>query len=223
MPAVKYFLIPAILLLLSTSIFAQQKFTEGVIVYDITISSNSSQTPEVPATESQTGTFTIQIKEENVRQDIIFEDGYKYSRLSNFATEKDIILQTINAVKYAIEVSIKEQKKKNAAHYNATFTTDKDIKTIGSFQAYRGSLKYKDGNVFSFFYLKEYELKHPEIFEKMPELKGIPVSFDMPMANGFNTHFELKSISQEPVTNASFRIPEGYRIISKKEYDRLIK
>lgn len=211
-------------LVLSTLVFAQQKFNEGIIVYDVTISGKVPTPANEPAlVETKSGTMTLYLKDENIRQDIELEDGYTHSRISNYIANKDLILQTINTVKYAIEVSLKEQRKKNAHQFNALVTDGKASRKIGGYQAVEGNVKYKDGSSFSLFYIKDYELKHPEIFEKTPELKGVPASFDILMSNGFTTHFELKHITPEPVANTIFRIPEGYRIISKKEYDKLIR
>lgn len=205
-------------------VFAQEELSEGILVYDITITGKVPTPANEPAiTETKSGTLTIYLKDDNVRQDITLEDGYKYSRISNYTTDKDMILQTINTIKYAIEISMREERKKNAAYLNAALEKGKGQKKIGNFDAKEGLLKYKDGSAFTLYYLDQYELKHPEVFEHSPELKGIPAQFDLPMSNGFSTHFALKTISQEPVANTVFRIPEGYRVISRKEYEKLIR
>lgn len=200
--------------------YAQQKLTEGTIEYTISING-----PDVPGAEGagtrKAGTLTFYIKDHNVRQDLKLEDGYTYSRIGNFVTEKDIILQTLNTVNYAIETDLNSLKTKAGAYYGAKLETGKQTKRLGNIEVQEAALKYKDGSRMQFYYAKSHQLAHPEIFEHMPELKGIPALFDIPMSNGYMTHFELKKIAQEPVGNAVFRVPEGYRIISKKEYDKL--
>ncbi len=206
------------------SVFAQEKLGEGILTYSITISGKVPTPANEPAlTETKSGTLTIYLKDDNVRQDITLEDGYRHSRISNYTTGKDIILQTINTIKYAIELSMKDERRRNAAYLNAAMEQGKGQKKIGNFDATEGILRYKDGTVFSLYYIDHYELKHPEVFEHSPELKGIPVQFDIPMSNGFTTHFELKTIGPEPVSNTVFQVPQGYRIISKKEYEKLIR
>lgn len=204
--------------------FAQQRLSEGILTYNITITGKVPTPANEPAlTETKSGTLTIYLKDDNVRQDMSLEDGYKYSRISNYTTDKDIILQTINTVKYAIELNMRDARKKNAAYFNAALEKGKGQKKIGAFDVREGTLKYKDGSILSLYYVDLYELKHPELFERSPELKGIPAQFDIPMNNGFTTHFELKAIDQQPVANAVFSIPEGYRIISRKEYEKLMR
>ncbi len=200
--------------------YAQQKFTEGTIEYTITINGPATTDDNNPGV-SKAGTLLFSIKDNNVRQDLKLEDGYTYSRIGNFVTEKDIILQTLNTVNYAIETDLKSLKAKAGAYYGARFETTANTRKVNDIDVQEAVLKYKDGSTLRFFYNKSYELAHPEIFERMPELKGLPALFDIPMNNGFVTHFELRRVSPGPVGNAVFRVPEGYRIISKKEYDKL--
>lgn len=217
----------ALLLLLVVfqfSAFAQQKLAEGIITYKVTITGKVPTPANEPSlTETKSGTMSIYIKDDNLRQDIRLEDGYMHSRISNYTTGKDVILQTINTVRYAIEVSLSDQHKKNQAFYNAVMQPGKGKKQLGGFEAREGTLRYKDGSVFSLYFIDAYTMAHPDIFDRTPELSGIPAEFDLPMSNGFTTHFELSNISMEPVGNHIFRIPEGYRIISKKEYERLLR
>jgi hypothetical protein len=203
---------------------AREKFSEGIITYKISISGQVPTPANEPAlTETKSGTLTISIKGDNVREDIKLEDGYMHSQISNYATGKEIILQTINTTRYAIEINLKDQRKKNADYYNADLQMGKGKKSIAGKDALEATLKYKNGSAMNFYYIGDYELNHPEVFEQFPELKGIPAEYDLPMSNGFTTHFELSSIQLEPVPNAAFRVPEGYRIISRKEYDKLLR
>ncbi|PSK89355.1 hypothetical protein B0I18_112157 [Taibaiella chishuiensis] len=205
---------------LITPAYAQQKFTEGTIEYTISINGPAPTDYSNPGL-SKAGTLLFSIKDNNVRQDLKLEDGYTYSRIGNFTTEKDIILQTLNTINYAIETDLKSLKAKAGAYYGAKLETTGNTRKVNDLEAQEALLKYKDGTSMRFFYHKDYELPHPEIFERMPELKGIPALFDVPMSNGYVTHFELRRITPGPVGNTIFRVPEGYRIISKKEYDKL--
>lgn len=203
---------------------AQQKFTEGIITYNVTITGKIPTPADEPAlTETKSGIMTISIKGDNIREDIKLEDGYTHAQISNYATGKEIILQTINTVRYAIEINLKDQRKNNAAYFGAEQLAGKGRKSVAGLNAAESTWKYKNGTALTLYYTDAYELNHPEIFDQFPELKGIPVLYDIPMSNGFTTHFELKSIEAIPVDNATFRIPEGYRIISRKEYDKLLR
>lgn len=203
---------------------AQHLITEGTITYKITISGKLPSADNQPAiTESKTGTMTLQIKGDNTRQDITLEDGYSHAQISNFATGKEIILQSVDELKYAIEIDMNDKKNKSDIYKNTTMTLGVDAKTIAGREAQSVLVTYKDKSTFPMFILLGYELDHPEIFDHFPDIKGIPASYDLTMKNGFTTHFELTSLVENLVDNATFRIPEGYRIIKQKEYEKLMK
>jgi len=209
---------------LAAGTYGQEKLSEGVLTYALTISGKVPTLANEPAlTETKSGTLLIYVKDNYVRQDIRLEDGYTYSRISNYITDKDIILQTINTTRYAIEVGMKDERKKNMSFMDATLEAGRNRKKIGELEAQEATLKYKNGSSFPLYYVDQYTLAHPEVFERSPELKGIPAQFDIPGSNGFTTHFELKALSREPVANSVFQVPEGYRIISRKEYEKLMR
>lgn len=204
--------------------FSQQKFTEGTLRYKIIITGTiptPANEPTIP--ETQSGTLTIQIKDELIRQDLLLENGYSNTRISNYITDKGLVLQTINTMKYAIEVSLKERGKMVEKYNNGRLEPGKEKRSFGNVEGVEAKYHLQDGSSLTFFYITDYELKNIDIFDGMPRLKGIPASFDMPMANGFSMHFELESILPHPVPHAAFKVPEGYRIISKKEYEKLIR
>ncbi len=208
---------------LSLSVAAQTTFTEGIISYQVSIL-NPGAIPEDPAyPATQKGTFTLQIKNHSVHQRLVLEDGFSNTSIINYATGKHIILRQINAINYAVELNIRDMVKKNALHYGATLQPGNNTRLIRNLKAEDATLTYKKGKNLYFFYLPGYTLEHPEIFEFMPELKGIPALFDIPLSNGYVTHFELKDLVAQPIDNSIFSIPEGYRIISQKEYDKLMK
>ena len=202
---------------------AQALFSEGVITYKITISGKVPTPANEPSiTETKNGTVSIQIKGDNFRQDIKLEDGYQHSQISNFATGKEIILQSINGLKYAIEINIKD-KKKQGKYFGAILNMGNEVKSFAGNEAKSATITYTDKSTSTIYILTHYQLSHPEIFEPFPELKAIPAGYDLLMENGFSTHFELTQISKEPVDNAIFRVPVGYRIISQKEYEKLLR
>lgn len=203
---------------------AQKLLTEGIITYKITISGKVPTPANEPSvTETKSGTVTIRIKGDNIRQDLQLEDGYLHSQISNYATGKEIILQSINDLKYAIEINLKDKEQQNNTYYNAVLTSNKETKTIAGFNAVSTLLTYKNGTTLSLFIVPNYYIHYPAIFDRFPDLKAIPASYDLLMANGFTMHFELAALKEIPVENAAFRVPEGYRIISQKEYEKLLR
>ncbi len=211
-------------LLKTTSGTAQQLLSEGVLLFNIRITGDNIISEGGTAhKESQSGKLLIYIKEDNIRQDFSMDNGYNYSRIMNYSTRKEIVLQEISTMKYAIETNINDFLKKSDPYRNAVLRTNAHQSGHNGFRTVSATLTYRDSSSMQFSYVPDYWLAHPGIFEKMPELKGIPAVFDLPLSNGFTTHFELSAIRREPISNTIFRIPEGYRIINRKEYEKLIK
>ncbi|KAA5536713.1 hypothetical protein F0919_03315 [Taibaiella lutea] len=203
---------------------AQKLLSEGTITYKITISGKIPTPANEPSvTETKSGTVSIRIKGDNIRQDIKLEDGYSHAQISNYATGKEIILQSINELKYAIELNIKDKETQNASYYKAALTLNKEKKTFAGFDAVSALLTYKNGTTFSLFIVPDYYISYPAIFDRFPDIKAIPASYDLLMTNGFTMHFELTSLNEVPVENAAFRVPVGYRIIGQKEYEKLLR
>lgn len=203
---------------------AQQLISEGTITYKISISGKvPSPDGHETVTETKKGTLTIIIKGGNVREDIALEDGYQHSQITNFTTGKEIILQPVNNLKYAIEINISEKKDQNSQYFNAVIKLGKEAKTFGGYEANSATITYKNKTTLPLFILPGFYLNYPEIFERFPEIKGIPASYDLVLDNGFTTHFDLSEINEKPVDNVTFRIPVGYRIIKQKEYEKLIR
>jgi len=203
---------------------AQKLLSEGVITYKITISGNVPTPANEPSvTETKSGTVTISIKGSNIRQDLRLEDGYLHSQISNYATDKEIILQSINNLKYAIEINIKDKEQQNGIYYNAALTNNKETKSFAGFNATAAVITYKNGTTLPLFLVPDYYISYPAIFDRFPELKAIPAAYDLKMANGFTMHFELTGLKETPVESALFRVPVGYRIISQKEYEKLLR
>lgn len=203
---------------------AQEIFSEGSIVYHITITGKvPSPTNEPTLTETKSGTMTLFVKGDNIRQDIVLEDGYTHSQITNYTTGKEIILKNINNLKYAIEISLPGKNKENTSSKNETITPNNTSEKIAGLAVKSTSVQLKNGQKTTVFFTDKYQLLHPETFEQFSNLKGIPAKYDLLMANGFNTHFELSSLNLSPIQNALFRIPDGYRIISQKEYEKLFK
>jgi hypothetical protein len=210
--------------LLHVSMQAQTLLSEGTIAYKITISGKVPTPANEPAiAETKSGTVCFKIKGDNVRQDIVLEDGYQHSQISNYTTGKEIILQSINDLRYAVEINISNNNQSDNPYYGAVLKINKETKSFAGYEATAASVTYKNGTALPLYFLPGHYLNHPEIFDAFPNLKGIPVSYDLLLPNGFNMHFELSLFNEEPVQNAVFRIPEGYRIISHKEYEKLLK
>jgi len=210
-----------IVLLFPSSALAQALFSEGVLEYSVQIKS-------VKDSVDRQGTYLIQMKDGNARKELKLNDGYSNVGIINFNSRRYVFLQKINHQPYAVEMTEKEYRKQTAKYLGAAYKREgtwlpENVEKQDQLPGQKWIVKYKDGKDFIVYVSEKYILQHPEIFEHSPQLKGVPVFFQIAMENGYTMSFRLEKCLPEPVSNAVFRIPEGYRIISKQEYDKLAK
>src|ERR1700744_2066145 len=79
---------------------AQKPFTEGTVVYKVTLEAADNKT--------FSGTYTFFIKGNQIRKEIKLNNGYQDVVLLNCGTNKVYSLQNKNGKKYAIELSMQE-------------------------------------------------------------------------------------------------------------------
>lgn len=207
-------------ILSSLAVKGQVKFNEGVLEYRVQIKNEAD-------TIRNEGTFTIHIKEGNVRKELKLNNGYDHVTLTNYNLGKHIILQKFNKHHYAVEMPEKEYRKKSAKYSNAQYYQEGSwLHVDDSLQETNGKrvdITYRHGKTISAYVLDKYYLDYPRIFEQMPEIVGIPVAFQIESGNNYTMSFRLIKCNPQPISNNIFRIPEGYRIISHQEYDKLAK
>jgi len=203
------------LMLSGVQAWSQKMFTEGKITYSVTVYAPDQKS--VP----QQGLFTISIKNNRVLQELEVAGGFEQKSITRFKSQKYISLKTVNDIDYAIEMDLKSIIQENSPYRGAQWVDGRQIRKLRDYTIYAASLEYKNGRKFPFFYIAEYQLEHPEIFEFMPEIEVLPAIFELPLNQGFKMRFELISVLELAIENEVFLVPEGYRIISEQEYREL--
>jgi len=210
-----------IILLFPAFASGQVSFSEGVLEYSVQIKS-------VQDSVDKKGSYIIQLKDGNARKELKLNDGYSNVSIINFNSNKYVFLQKINHQPYAVEMTEKEYRRQTSKYQGASYKKEgswleEEVENAQRLAGQKWQIKYKDGKDFVVYVSEKYSLQHPEVFEHSPQVKGIPVFFEINMENGYSMSFRLERCVPDPISNAVFRIPEGYRIISKQEYDKLAK
>lgn len=193
---------------------AQKPFTEGTVVYNVTLSSQANQT--------FSGTYTFFIKGNLIRKEIKLNNGYQDIVLLNCGNNKVYSLQNKNGKKYAIELSMQELQKRQARFDGFKLANETtDAKKIAGYAIYKANVKYADGSSPEVYYTKEWQPTETITFERFPNARFLPVRFSYTDEHGMTMTFEAQKIDLEPVENSRFRIPADYKMISYKEYKEL--
>jgi hypothetical protein len=204
-------------------VFAQELFTEGTIKYKVTILAPPNPDDPTATRPAQNGTYVLYIKNKKVRKDLILDGGFRSTNLADYRVGKNIILKTVAGIKYALETDVQDELEEQKRFVNGKFLAGAESKKIGNILSQEGMLTYSNGEHLHFYFDPEYKMELSYVFEQFPELEGIPAEFELNLSGGYKTRFELVSVTAEPIRNSIFRVPEGYRIISKKEYEQLAK
>jgi hypothetical protein len=211
--------IAAALIFLATAlagerVAAQSAFTEGVIVYKVRM--------EMPGQKDVTGTYTYTVKGGHMRKEMKLNNGYQDVVVVNSMTNTVYSLQSRNARKYAVQLSMEDIAHKQEPYTRFRVSNEAPgNKKIAGLAASRGDVAYTDGTHAETWYSKEWYLPDGTAYERFPDAKFLPLGFFYRDSATATMQFEAKKITHEPVEDAVFRIPPDYKIISYKEYKQM--
>lgn len=192
----------------------QKAFTEGIMVYKVTMESAGQK--EV------IGTYTFTFKGYRIKKELKLNNGYQDIVLLDCGKNKAYSLQVRNGRKYAIELSMDDIRRKQAAFGGFTIKNEENSnKKIAGFAAYKGEVNYPGGTNVEVMYTKEWQPSLAITFEHFPNARFLPLYFSHKNENGMTMIFEAEKINASPVENVVFRIPPDYKMISNAEYKKL--
>ncbi len=193
---------------------AQEPFIEGALVYKVVLQTRDSKT--------FTGIYTFLFKGGRIRKELKLDNGYSDVLLMNCNDLTAYSLQAANGRKYAIQLNMDEIGARQERYVGYTLQEHRNIgKIIAGVTAFKGEITYPNGTHSEIYYSADWYPDQSVTFERFPNARFMPLSFEYKDDNGFDMHMEAEKISAEPVENAVFAIPADYKIISNKEYKQL--
>jgi len=192
----------------------QKVFTEGVMIYKVTVESAKQK--------EFTGTYTFTFKGNRIKKELKLSNGYQDILLLDCGKNKAYSLQVRNGRKYAIELIMDDIRKRQEPFGGYSIKNEeKHSKKIAGFAAYKGDVNYRSGNNEEVLYTKEWQPSQAVAFEQFPNARFLPLYFTHKDENGMILIFEAEKIEASPIENAIFSIPPDYKIISNAEYKKL--
>jgi len=203
-----------LLVLASFSTLAQESFSEGSVVYNVTIPATATN----PA--KQIGTYTVIIKNKMVRKEFALENGFTSTLIYNIAAGTAVSLKDIPNRKFAIQLNVADLKKQYKQYEGFKLNESGQSTNTGGYSCKQATLTYKDGKTINIC-LSAWTLPDPMIFEYFPAIKYLPLSFEFINEEGKMIVFEAKEVLRTPVESSLFRVPTDYKIITNEEYKKL--
>lgn len=195
---------------------AQESFTEGVLVYKVTLTT--------PENVSISGDYTFSFKDAEIRKELNLDNGFRDITIYNCNTAKIYTLQRDNRKKYAIQLSMEDLLAKQAKFKGFTISNEVlAAEKIAGYPVYKGTVNYKNGTKSEIHYTKQWKPAQAATYNRFPEAQFFPLRFFYSEDNGISMLFEAQKMEACPVSSSVFRIPKDYKMISYDEYNQLRK
>lgn len=197
--------------------YAQKPFSEGVIIYEVQLSS--------PDNKIYKGTLTFTFKNGQVRKDLMLDNGFSDITLINSNKGTIYTLQVRDGRKYAIQLNMEDdimRKQKRFRGYSVAREAPFAEKVAG-IDVYSGTVMYKDGSVTEVLYSKDWKPEVPYTWNRFPDAQFIPLRFAYKDDNGIQMSFAASKMEESPIQTSVFAIPADYKMISNEEYRQLLK
>ncbi|MEZ5017478.1 MAG: hypothetical protein R2800_10540 [Flavipsychrobacter sp.] len=191
-------------------------FTEGIVVYDVTLDPPQNE----EGLTQYKGTYTIMVKGNAIRKELLLENGFKDISLYNGDNNTAYALRTMGGKFYAIELDMKEIEEELNKRRGFTMLDGNGQMDILNNKAQKATITYKDGSTCDLYYSgiwKPSEL----MFNYFPNIEVMPMSFVLSSAKNMNMYFKASSIKVKTIETAQFRIPKEYKIVTKDEYKQM--
>jgi hypothetical protein len=203
-----------LMLLATFRVQAQKIFTEGVMVYKVTL--------EAADHKVYTGTYIFTCKGSKIKKELRLNNGYQDVVVLDCEHNKAYSLQKWNGKKYAIELSLDEIRRRQEP-FDGYIVKNEESNTgkIAGYAVYRGYVNYHDGSNGEVLYTREWQPMQAVTFERFPNAHFLPLHFSYKDEHGATMTFDAEKVESEPVENAVFRIPPDYKTISNAEYRQM--
>jgi GLPGLI family protein len=210
----KGFLLIAFLVLFGGVAFAQKKFSEGTISYDIVINTNSDKTQAADFLDGATS--TVYLKGPKSRVEIVSSLGTQ-STIIDGIKKTVAVLKEFGEQKYMINMTPDEYRAANEKQNNVTFTYTNDTKTILGYTCKKAIGKLPSGATFSVWYTPDLVPENKQYQYVNRELPGLAMEYESSIGK-MQVTYTVSKIALSPVPAAKFELPKtGYRVMTYKE------
>ncbi len=207
-------------LLWCTVAAAQEPFTEGCIVYTVTMDPGESHT----GITSHSGTYRIYIRNRMIRKELELDNGYRHILIWDGSKRTGYSLQTTAGRQYAVQLTRDDVEAPSKRYRKFTLTDLREEKrSIAGYTCQPATVNYTDGTKANLCYTKDRKLSEPLMYDWLPGISFLPLSFEIKNETGILMRFHSDYLLAAPMERSLFRVPEGYHIISNEEYKRLTR
>lgn len=200
--------------LVASVAFAQKKFTEGTINYDIVINTGTDKPQAADFLDGATS--TVFIKGNKSRTEMISSLGTQATVIDG-KENSIVVLKEYGDQKYLIQLSPAEWKEANKKYDGVSFTISNETKIILGYTCKKAIGKLADGKTFSVWFTPELVPENNDYQTANKNLPGLAMQYETAMGN-MNVVYTVSKISFAPVPVSKFDLPKaGYRVMTYAE------
>lgn len=209
------FAIPVAFILFSfTTGFAQTNFSEGSIVYNITVNTNDANPKLADGFDGATN--TIYVKGKLSRSEMVSVLGTQ-STIMDAGSGKITVLKEYGSKKFMINMDHADWVEANKKYDSVTFTYENAHKTIAGYNCQKAIGKLKNGETFVVYFTTDLIPENQDLQYSNRSLPGLALEYESNMGKAKVT-FSASKISFDPVPASKFDLPKtGFRIMTYQE------
>jgi GLPGLI family protein len=210
--------IASFLFLFAGPVWAQKKFSEGTISYDIVINTGSDKPKNADYMDGTT--VANYIKGNKSRTDMVTALG-NMSTINDGDKKSIVILKEFGEQKYMITLQPEDWKDANKRYEGIVYTfEDGGEKTILGYKTKKATGKLKDGTTYTVWYTPDLVPENKNFQYETSSLPGLALEYEV-NANNQKITYTVSKISFSPVPASKFDLPKsGYRVLTYAESKR---
>ncbi|HMG66478.1 MAG TPA: hypothetical protein VK588_02295 [Chitinophagaceae bacterium] len=204
----------AFILFFITPGFAQTNFSEGSIVYNITVNTNDANPKLADGFDGATN--TIYVKGKLSRSEMVSVLGTQ-STIMDAGSGKITVLKEYGNKKFMINMDHADWIEANRKYDSVTFTYENVHKTIAGYNCQKAIGKLKNGETFVVYFTTELIPENQDFQYSNRSLPGLALEYESNLGKAKVT-FSASKISFDPVPASKFDLPKtGFRIMTYQE------
>lgn len=203
----------AMLVCMASESFAQKRFSEGTILYDISITTGTDKPQNADFLNGATS--AVYIKGDKSRTEMVSSLGTQ----STIIDGKNItILKEYGEQKYMIKLTPEDWKDANKRNEDVTFAySDNETKIIAGYVCKKAVGKHSDGTTFITWYTTDILPENKDFQYTTKDIPGIAMEYETTMGN-MKVTYTVSKVNFGPVQASKFDLPKaGFRVLTYKE------
>lgn len=207
-------LIISILLFCTTGIRAQKILSEGIIYYDISVQTGSSE-PQM-ADMFDGAKATLYLRGSLSRSELTSSLGSTIT-IYDHRVGNGVVLRDFGTQKLLIKMNQDNWADKNKKYEGIEFKQTGETKMIAGYNCEKADALLKDGSKFTVFYTREIKTENEDYDPQFKSLPGTALEYESVVGN-LKIKYTASKISFDPVPMQKFEIPKnGYRELTYEE------